>query len=67
MQPDASNYPEYCPGCVNELLVPFETIEGQKVARPLLCHRVDSVVGGCVVMSKDQNDGQKVFSQLQRD
>ena len=65
-QPDASNYLECCPGCVNELMGPFETIEGQKVSRPLLCHRVDSVVGGCVVMSKDQN-GQKVFSQLQRD
>ncbi|KAI2500880.1 RNA pseudouridylate synthase [Fragilaria crotonensis] len=65
-QPDASNYLECCPGCVNELMGPFETIEGDKVSRPLLCHRVDSVVGGCVVMSKDQN-GQKVFSQLQRD
>lgn len=65
-QPDASNYRECCPGCVNEIMGPFETIEGNKVSRPLLCHRVDSVVGGCVVMSKDQN-GQKVFSQLQRD
>jgi 23S rRNA-/tRNA-specific pseudouridylate synthase len=65
-QPDASNYLECCPGCVNELMGPFETVEGDKVSRPLLCHRVDSVVGGCVVMSKDQN-GQKVFSQLQRD
>lgn len=65
-QPDASNYHECCPGCVNQLMGPFETIEGEPVARPLLCHRVDSVVGGCVVMSKDQN-GQKVFSELQRD
>ena len=65
-QPDASNYKECCPGCVNELLGPFQTIEGDKVSRPLLCHRVDSVVGGCVVLSKDGN-GQKVFSQLQRD
>jgi 23S rRNA-/tRNA-specific pseudouridylate synthase len=65
-QPDASNYQECCPGCVNELMGPFETIRGEPVARPLLCHRVDSVVGGCVVMSKDQN-GQKVFNQLQRD
>ena len=65
-QPDASNYYECCPGCVNELMGPFETIEGARVSRPLLCHRVDSVVGGCVVMSKDQN-GQKVFNQLQRD
>ena len=65
-QPDASNYQECCPGCVNELMGPFQTIGGDPVARPLLCHRIDSVVGGCVVMSKDQN-GQKVFNQLQRD
>jgi 23S rRNA-/tRNA-specific pseudouridylate synthase len=65
-QPDASNYYECCPGCVNDLMGPFYTIERQKVVRPLLCHRVDSVVGGCVVLSKDRN-GQKVFSQFQRD
>lgn len=65
-QPDASNYLECCPGCVHDLLGPFTTITGQSVARPLLCHRVDSCVGGCVVMSKDAN-GQKVFSEFQRD
>mmetsp|Transcript_18547 Transcript_18547/g.28034 ORF Transcript_18547/g.28034 Transcript_18547/m.28034 type:complete len:460 (-) Transcript_18547:283-1662(-) len=65
-QPDASNYAECCPGCVNELMGPFQTIDGDPVARPLLCHRVDSVVGGCVVMSKDQN-GQKVFNKLQQE
>mmetsp|Transcript_15731 Transcript_15731/g.23156 ORF Transcript_15731/g.23156 Transcript_15731/m.23156 type:complete len:491 (+) Transcript_15731:75-1547(+) len=65
-QPDASNYNECCPGCVNELMGPFETINSEPVARPLLCHRVDSVVGGCVVMSKDQN-GQKVFNKLQQE
>lgn len=65
-QPDASNYHECCPGCVNDLLGPFFTITEEAVARPLLCHRVDSCVGGCVVLSKDPN-GQKVFSELQRD
>jgi 23S rRNA-/tRNA-specific pseudouridylate synthase len=65
-QPDASNYHECCPGCVQQLLGPFTTISGQPVVRPLLCHRVDSVVGGCVVLSKDAN-GQKVFQQYQRD
>ena len=64
-QPDASNYYECCPGCVNDLLGPFETITGEPVARPLLCHRVDSCVGGCVVLSKDVK-GQKVFADLQR-
>mmetsp|Transcript_1903 Transcript_1903/g.3410 ORF Transcript_1903/g.3410 Transcript_1903/m.3410 type:complete len:484 (-) Transcript_1903:19-1470(-) len=64
-QPEPSNYEECCPGCVNLLMGPFKTIEGEDVARPLLCHRVDSCVGGCVVMSKDGN-GQKVFSDLQR-
>mmetsp|Transcript_10909 Transcript_10909/g.15940 ORF Transcript_10909/g.15940 Transcript_10909/m.15940 type:complete len:508 (+) Transcript_10909:105-1628(+) len=64
-QPDASNYLECCPGCVDEMLGPFETIDGNPVARPLLCHRVDSCVGGCVVLSKDGR-GQKVFSQYQR-
>jgi len=65
-QPDSSNYFECCPGCVNKNMGPFETIDGEKVDRPLLCHRVDSCVGGVVVLSKDGN-GQKVFSQLQRD
>ena len=65
-QPDASNYRECCPGCVNDLLGPFTTIDGEKVRRPLICHRVDSCVGGCVVLSKDGN-GQKVFSRLQRE
>lgn len=65
-QPDASNYRECCPGCVNDLLGPFTTIDGDKVRRPLICHRVDSCVGGCVVLSKDGN-GQKVFSRLQRE
>ena len=64
-QPDASNYYENCPGCVQDLLGPFEDILGNKIRRPLLCHRVDSVVGGCVVMSKDRN-GQKVFQEMQR-
>lgn len=64
-QPEPSNYEECCPGCVNTLMGPFKTISGEDVARPLLCHRVDSCVGGCVVMSKDGN-GQKVFSDLQR-
>ena len=63
-QPEPSNYEECCPGCVNTLMGPFRTIGGEEVARPLLCHRVDSCVGGCVVMSKDGN-GQKVFSDLQ--
>jgi len=65
-QPDASNYQECCPGCVNDLMGPFTTIEDKPVHRPLICHRVDSCVGGCVVLSKDAN-GQKVFSSLQRD
>jgi hypothetical protein len=64
-QPDASNYYENCPGCTQELLGPFFDILGNEIRRPLLCHRVDSVVGGCVVMSKDRN-GQKVFQELQR-
>lgn len=42
------------------------TISGVPVSRPLICHRVDSCVGGCVVLAKDQN-GQKVFQQLQRE
>jgi 23S rRNA-/tRNA-specific pseudouridylate synthase len=65
-QPDASNYQECCPGCVQEMLGPFEDIMGNVIARPLLCHRVDACVGGCVVLSKDTN-GQKVFHELQRD
>lgn len=63
-QPDASNYLECCPGCVNDWLGPFYDIDNELVERPLLCHRVDSCVGGCVVLSKDKN-GQKVFSELQ--
>mmetsp|Transcript_7932 Transcript_7932/g.16981 ORF Transcript_7932/g.16981 Transcript_7932/m.16981 type:complete len:480 (+) Transcript_7932:118-1557(+) len=65
-QPEPSNYEECCPGCVNTLLGPFKTIAGDDVVRPLICHRVDSCVGGCVVLSKDGN-GQKVFSNLQRE
>jgi 23S rRNA-/tRNA-specific pseudouridylate synthase len=64
-QPDASNYYENCPGCAQDILGPFEDILGNEIRRPLICHRVDSVVGGCVVMSKDRN-GQKVFQELQR-
>jgi 23S rRNA-/tRNA-specific pseudouridylate synthase len=64
-QPDASNYYENCPGCVQDILGPFDDIRGNTIRRPLICHRVDSVVGGCVVMSKDRN-GQKVFQELQR-
>ena len=65
-QPDSSNYYENCPGCVQDQLGPFYDIEGNKIVRPLLCHRVDSCVGGCVVLSKDRN-GQKVFHELQRE
>jgi len=65
-QPDASNYYECCPGCAQETLGPFQDIQGREIPRPLLCHRVDSCVGGCVVLSKDRN-GQKVFHKLQRD
>jgi 23S rRNA-/tRNA-specific pseudouridylate synthase len=65
-QPDSSNYYECCPGCVQESYGPFKDIKEQEISRPLLCHRVDSCVGGCVVMSKDRN-GQKVFNELQRD
>lgn len=64
VQPEPSNYEECCPGCVNLLLGPFYTIGGEVVHRPLICHRVDSCVGGCVVLSKDGN-GQRVFSDLQ--
>jgi 23S rRNA-/tRNA-specific pseudouridylate synthase len=64
VQPEPSNYEECCPGCVSLLMGPFQTIGGEDVARPLICHRVDSCVGGCLVLSKDGN-GQRVFSQLQ--
>ena len=63
-QPEPSNYDECCPGCVNLLLGPFRTIGGDVVNRPLICHRIDSCVGGCLVLSKDGN-GQRVFSELQ--
>jgi 23S rRNA-/tRNA-specific pseudouridylate synthase len=65
-QPDASNYHENCPGCTQDILGPFQDIQGNTIRRPLICHRVDSVVGGCVVLSKDRN-GQKVFQNFQRD
>jgi 23S rRNA-/tRNA-specific pseudouridylate synthase len=65
-QPDASNYHENCPGCTQDILGPFQDIAGNTIRRPLICHRVDSVVGGCVVLSKDRN-GQKVFQNFQRD
>ena len=65
-QPDSSNYYECCPGCVQDRMGPFTDIQGRLITRPLLCHRVDSCVGGCVVLSKDRN-GQKVFAALQRD
>jgi 23S rRNA-/tRNA-specific pseudouridylate synthase len=65
-QPDASNYVECCPACVEQQLGPFYDITGNLVQRPLLCHRVDSCVGGCVVLSKDRN-GQRVFHELQRE
>jgi len=64
-QPDASNYYENCPGCIQDILGPFEDIRGDHIRRPLICHRVDSSVGGCVVLSKDRN-GQRVFQELQR-
>ena len=63
-QPDASNYLECLPGCVNDNIGPFVNLEGELIDRPLICHRVDSCVGGCVVLSKDRN-GQRVFSALQ--
>lgn len=65
-QPDASNYFENCPGCVATNMGPFINLAGKEVERPLLCHRVDSCVSGCVVLSKDEN-GQAVFSRLQRE
>jgi len=65
-QPDASNYIECLPGCVSDNLGPFVNLEGEVIDRPLICHRVDSCVGGCVVLSKDRN-GQRVFSALQKE
>lgn len=65
-QPDASNYFENCPGCVGKNLGPFTALSGKIVDRPLLCHRVDACVGGCVVLSKDEN-GQAVFTKYQRE
>ena len=65
-QPDASNYFENAPGCVATNMGPFTNLAGDTVDRPLLCHRVDSCVSGCVVLSKDEN-GQAVFSRLQRE
>lgn len=65
-QPDSSNYYENCPGGVQKFYGPFQDIQGREIPRPSLCHRVDSCVGGCVVLSKDRN-GQKVFHELQRD
>ena len=50
-QPDSSNYYECCPGCVQDRMGPFTDIQGRLITRPLLCHRVDSCVGGCVVLS----------------
>jgi len=67
-QPDASNYHECCPGCVQSQMGPFQVdINGEPFdKRPNLCHRVDACVSGCVVLPKDRN-GQRVFAQLQRD
>lgn len=66
-QPDASNYVECCPGCVGQGLEgELVDIQGRAVPRPYLCHRVDRVVGGCVVLAKDRN-GQNVFLKLQRE
>jgi 23S rRNA-/tRNA-specific pseudouridylate synthase len=65
-QADSSNYIECCPGCTMDHLGPFQDITGKTLTtRPLLCHRVDACVGGCVVMSKNRN-GQAVFHALQR-
>ena len=65
-QPDASNYYENCPGCVQDILGPFQDIQGNTIRSSLICHRVDSTVGGCVVLSKDRN-GQRVFQTYQRE
>eukprot|EP00588_Corethron_pennatum_P008272 CAMPEP_0194285464 /NCGR_PEP_ID=MMETSP0169-20130528/30251_1 /TAXON_ID=218684 /ORGANISM="Corethron pennatum, Strain L29A3" /LENGTH=413 /DNA_ID=CAMNT_0039031597 /DNA_START=100 /DNA_END=1337 /DNA_ORIENTATION=- len=70
VQPDASNYVECTPGATGELYGPFQTAdefgEEYTVTRPLICHRVDSCVGGVVVLAKNRN-GQGVFSKLQRE
>jgi 23S rRNA-/tRNA-specific pseudouridylate synthase len=66
-QPDASNYVECCPGCVGTALDgELVDVKGRPVPRPYLCHRVDRVVGGCVVLAKDRN-GQNVFLRMQRE
>ncbi len=65
-QPDASNFYECCPACVDDILGPFVDISNTPSRRPLLCHRVDTCVGGCVVLSKDRN-GQRVFQNMQRE
>jgi len=66
-QPDASNYRECCPGAVAKNMGgPFPALDGSVLPRPLLCHRVDLTVGGCVVLSKDKN-GQAAFERNQRD
>merc|ERR1711957_393396 len=66
-QPDASNYLDCCPGAVAENFGrDFPALDGTVLPRPLLCHRVDSCVGGVVVMSKDRF-GQAAFERYQRD
>lgn len=66
-QPDASNYYECCPGCVLQYVPePLLDVHNHPVQRLHLCHRVDSCVGGCVVLSKDRN-GQRVFQDWQRE
>jgi 23S rRNA-/tRNA-specific pseudouridylate synthase len=64
-QADASNYQECVPGSVETYYGPFVDVAGNTAPRPILCHRVDSCVGGCVVLSKDRN-GQKVFQDWQQ-
>eukprot|EP00587_Corethron_hystrix_P006010 CAMPEP_0113308708 /NCGR_PEP_ID=MMETSP0010_2-20120614/7048_1 /TAXON_ID=216773 ORGANISM="Corethron hystrix, Strain 308" /NCGR_SAMPLE_ID=MMETSP0010_2 /ASSEMBLY_ACC=CAM_ASM_000155 /LENGTH=540 /DNA_ID=CAMNT_0000163823 /DNA_START=47 /DNA_END=1669 /DNA_ORIENTATION=+ /assembly_acc=CAM_ASM_000155 len=70
VQPDASNYLECTPGIIGEKYGPFQSTDefGEVVAvdRPLICHRVDSCVGGVVVLAKNRN-AQGVFSRLQRE
>jgi len=66
-QPDASNYQECCPGAVaRNMGGPFPALDGTALPRPLLCHRVDSCVGGCVVLSKDRF-GQAAFEKFCRE
>jgi len=71
-QADASNYYECCPGCVAKYMSPggrgFPSIDKsiKTPPRPYICHRVDSCVGGCVVLSKDRY-GQAVFEKYQRE